>query len=272
MNGWINAAQYLTVALASLLVYRLLWLRDRREPVYWVFLAFPVIKLLETLAYLIYSGWGLGHVDYRIVWILSTAILSAFSLWLVYALARAVLAELPGILHFSRILLNTAFPLAILIAFSTARSEYGVTHGAKFSDPLDRLMFIFSVADRGISMASVLLLIAILAFILWFPVKMSRNLAIFCVGFVIYFASKTGLELVNIYAAPSAKTEVILSSCGSLVLILCFLYWTVFVGPKGQTAEVRMGHSWRLGEQERLLAQLESLNGALMRNSQRLQL
>jgi hypothetical protein len=271
MNSWINTAQYATEALAIVLIFRLLFMRDHRERVYYIFVAFLAIQLANTVVYFAYSRWALNKLDYRIIWICSTAIVATFSLWLVYAIAKAVLAELPGIFRFSRNLLNIVFPLAILIAFSTARSEYGLTQGAKFHDPLDRLISIFSVADRGISMASVLVLIAILAFILWFPVRMSRNLAIFSVGFVVYFASKTALELVNIYSAPGAKATAILSTFASLVLISCFLYWIVFIDPRGQTAQVRMGHSWRLADQKGLLDQLEALNGTLMRSSQRIQ-
>jgi hypothetical protein len=56
------------------------------------------------------------------------------------------------------------------------------------------------------------------------------------------------------------------------MVICCFLYWIVFIDPKGQTAQVRMGHSWRSTEQSKLIQQLEALNLALLRNSQRLEL
>jgi hypothetical protein len=272
MTLWMNAAQYATEVLAIVLIFRLLWLRDQRNSIYVVFVAFLGVQLAGTLAYFACNRWGQDRIDYRVVWIFFTALLAAFSLWLVYSLAKAVLSELPGIFRFSRILLNIVFPVAILLAFSTARSEYWLSRAGSFRDPVDRLMSVFYVADRGISTASVLILIAILAFILWFPVKMSKNLAIFSVGFVVYFASKTGLELLNIYAAPGATTRTILGTCVSAVLILCFLYWIVFIDPKGQTAQVRMGHGWRLSEQNKLLEQLESMNGALLRSSERFQL
>jgi hypothetical protein len=272
MNWWRNAAQYATEVLAVVLIFRLLWLRDRRTVIYSVFVGFLAVQLAGALAFFACGRWGHDKIDYRIVWTFFTVALDFFCLWLVYSLAKAVLAELPGILRFSRILLYIVFPLAILIAFSTAPGEYWLTRARNFHDPVDRLMSIWIVADRGISMASVLILIAISAFILWFPVKMARNLAIFSVGLVIYFGSKTGLELLIIYSAPDAQTRSILSTCVSIVLIACFVYWIVFIDPKGQTAQVRLGHGWRLAEQDKLLGQLESINGVLMRSSQRMQL
>jgi len=270
MNLWINAAQYATEVLAIVLIFRLLWLRERRERVYYVFILFLAVQSSQSIVYFAYSRWGMNKVDYRLIWLCSTAFSAIFSLWLVYALAKAVLAELPGILRFSRTLLNIAFPLAIVVAFSTARSEYGLIRGGNFVDPMDRLTRICSVADRGISMAAVLLLIAILAFILWFPVRMSKNLAIFSVGFVVYFASKTGIELINLYSTLGGKATAVLSTVDSVVLILCFLYWIFFIDAQGQRAQVRIGHSWRVAEQAKLLEQLESLNGVLMRSSQRM--
>jgi hypothetical protein len=272
MNGWINAAQYATEALAIILIFRLLRLRDRQERVYSIFIAFLAIQLSQAVIYFAYSRWGRLQIDYRLIWITSTVVTAAFSLWLVYALARSVLAELPGIFRFSRILLNVAFPLAMLIAFSTARSEYGVSHGESLDNRVDRLLVYLSIGDRAIAMASVITLIAILGFILWFPVKMSKNLAVFSVGFVVYFASRTGIELLRIYGVNGSKATVILSTCGSVVLVLCFLYWIVFIDPKGQTAQVRIGHGWRLAEQKKLIDQLEALNVVLMRSSQRLEL
>ena len=189
-----------------------------------------------------------------------------------YSLAKAILAELPGILRFSKILLNIVFLAAIVTGFSSVKSEYWLTPAKNFHERVDRLIYVFFLADKGISTAAVLILIAILAFILWFPVKMTRNLAIFSVGFVVFFASKTGLKLLTMYWLPDVSTRLILDICVSSVLVLCFIYWLVFIGPKGQTASVRIGHGWRLDEQKRLLEQLEALNGALMRSSHRLPL
>jgi hypothetical protein len=197
---------------------------------------------------------------------------------LVYSLAKAVLAGLPGVFRFSRILLNSVFPLAILGALLTVRAEYAVTGAWRYSDPTDRLVMVGSVVDRAISMASLLVLAAILAFILWFPVRMPRNLAIISVGLVVYFGSKTGVELLRSYAVSGAISRSsqdlreVLSLTVSVIVICCFLYWIVFIDPKGQTSQVRMGHSWRASEQTKLIQQLEALNIALLRNSQRFEL
>jgi hypothetical protein len=278
MNWWISALQYATETLALVLIVRLLSLRGRREGVYMVFALFLAFQLASTGEYLFLSHWFGEKLDYRVVWIVSATAGCLVSLWLVYSLAKAVLAGLPGVLRFSRILLNAVFPIAIIGALLTVRGEYSVTGAGLYSDSMEQFVVAGLVVDRAISMASLFVLVAILAFILWFPVKMPRNLAIMSVGLVVYFGSKTGLELLRSYAAPgaisgsSAQLRELLTVGVSAMVICCFLYWIVFIDPKGQTAQVRMGHSWRSTEQNKLIQQLEALNLALLRNSQRLEL
>ena len=272
MNWWISAAQYATETLALVLIVRLLSLRDKRDGVYLVFALFLAFQLLSATEYLVLSRWFVNKVDYRLVWMVSTVAGWLFSLSLVYSLAKAVLAGLPGVFRFSQIFLNSVFPLAIIGALLTVRGEYAVTGAWRYSDPVDRLVVVGSVLDRAISMASLLVLVAILAFILWFPVRMPRNLAIISVGLVVYFGSKTGLELLRSYAVSGQDFREVLSIGVNVVVISCFLYWIVFIDPKGQTSQVRLGHSWRASEQGKLIQQLEALNLALLRNSQRFEL
>jgi hypothetical protein len=262
----VNGTQYATEVLALVLIFRLLWLREARNAVYSIFTAFLAIQLLGALAYFACGRWQ--QLDYRMVWFTVTAVLAVFSLLLAYSLAKAVLAELPGILRFSRMFLNGVFSLAILIAFSTSKSEYWLTPARNFQEHSDQLIYVFIVAEKGISLAAVIVLIAILAFILWFPVKMSKNLALFSIGLVVYFASKAAVKLVSIYAP--ASTGRMLDICLSCSLILCFVYWLVFITAKGRVTDVRLGHGWHKDEQEKLLVQLEALNGALLRSSQQL--
>ncbi len=278
MSWWISAAQYATETLAIVLILRLLSLRDKREGVYVVFAFFLAFQLASTTGYLFLSHWFGEKLDYRVVWIISAIVGWLVSLWLVYSLAKALLAGLPGVYRFSRIFLNSVFPLAVVGALLTVRWEYAITGAGLYADPIERFVTVGSVMDRAISMAALFVLVVILAFILWFPVKMPRNLAIISIGLVVYFGSKTGLTLLRNYAVPgtisrsSQYWREVLSVGVSLVVICCFLYWIIFIDPKGQTAQVRMGHSWRSSEQGKLIQQLEALNLALLRNSQRFEL
>jgi hypothetical protein len=139
------------------------------------------------------------------------------------------------------------------------------------ANPIDRAVAVTLVLDRMIATVALLVLVAMLLFILWFPVQMPRNLALFSVGFVVYFAAKTVFLIFRNYLAHDMTDRMtdLISNATSLVLIGCFVYWLAFINPGGEFSTVRIGHSWRTDEQNRLIGQLEAMNAALLRGARR---
>ena len=248
---------------SSDLIVRLSVLRLRS--VYRVFCVFLAFELLASFITLFEALAQNPRFDYRLTWIGLRIIAWILSLWMVYALLEAALATLPGILRFSRRLLNSTFVVAIAIALVTVKPEYSALSAP--AGPIQRAVRITFELERIISMTALLALIAILAFVLWFPVQMPRNLAVFSVGFLIYFAAKTGLLLAYTFWSPQSAD--LFSNAVIFILAACFAYWTFFINSAGEKAPVRMGHSWHLSEQQRLLSQLEAMNSALARAPRR---
>ena len=266
--NWSRTAQYLSDILALVLVIRLAAIRVRLPGVYRVFVAFLAFQLLDSLVSLVlYAFYSELRLDYRILWMPLQVVGWVLSLWMVYALLSEILRSLPGILRFSRLLLNVIFTLAILLALLTVIPEYSAAGGSKFTDPIDRFLIAVFVLNRAVAMAALLVLACILLFILWFPVQMHRNLAVFSVGLVVYFGAKVALFLARSYL--SHENTRLLSNTMAFVVAACFTYWILLITPRGQTVEVRWGHSWRLDEQRRLMGQLESMNTALLRAAAR---
>lgn len=263
--NWNHLGQGLSDALAIVLIVRLSVLRLRS--VYRVFCIFVLFELVASLITYLEAVAHDPRFDYRITWVSLRVIAWVLSLWMVYALLEAALRTLPGILRFSRRLLNSTFVVAVVIALMTAKPEYSVQGLPASTDPIERVVRIAFVLERIISMTALLALVAILGFILWFPVKIPRNLAVFSVGFVVYFAGKTGLFLAYTFWSPQSLSLV--SNAIIFTLAGCFAYWILFINSDGEKAPVRMGHSWRLAEQQRLLSQLEAMNSALARGPRR---
>ena len=264
--NWSLTAQYVSDILALLLIIRLTTIPVRLPNVYRVFGAFLGFQLLESLVSLTLYKFQ-GQVDYRLIWMALRLLAWTLSLWMVYALLGEILKSLPGILKFSRVLLNVIFALALAVALLTVIPEYAASGAAKYRVPIDRALILFYVLDRAVAMAALLVLTCILAFILWFPVEMRRNLAVLSVGLVTYFGATAALLLAHTYLAHNSI--VLLSNLIAVVLAACYAYWILFINPKGQFAEVRLGHVWRLDEQHRLIGQLESMNTALLRSAAR---
>lgn len=269
-----HLAQYSTEALALVLIVRIMALRIRLTTVYALFCAFVGFQALlsVTLPFLrqIQSSLDGLHFDYRLYWICTTSILWILSLWLVYALVGAILESFPGIWRFSRMLLNVILSLAFALGLLTIKPEIAASGAERHLSAIGRWYSTWIVLDRVISMTSVLVLAVVLGFILWFPVKMPRNLAVLSVGFVIYFGLKTAFRLSLSYlSALDSQSRELYSLSVNMVLAACFVYWILFITAQGQTRLVKIGHSWQNGEQDRLIGQLEALNASLLRVHQR---
>jgi hypothetical protein len=262
---WARIAQDVNVALCIALIIRLLVLRLHR--VYRIFCLFLLSELLGSLLAflnLLLPDW---FPDYRIIWIVADSVIWICTLWTVYALLDAVLTNLPGILGFSRKLLNGAFISAGILAMLTAGPEYTVSGVAALPSPIARTVGVFFVLDRVLSTVALVVLVAILGFLLWFPVEVSKNLIVFSTGFLVYFAAKTALLLISSFESHHS-----LRLISNLLMFLsgaCFAYWTSFINRQGETVPVRVGHSWHAQKQERLIGQLESINAALLRSAVR---
>ncbi len=264
--NWNRIAQGINDVLCIILVVRLLSLRLHR--VYKVFSVFLCLQLLGSLIDMIEAHLIPGqYPDYRITWIALEIGLWVLSLWMVYALLRGVLAGLPGILKFSRNLLNGVFVAALGVAFWSARAEYGVSKALSLPTPLGRVVGAMLVLDRAICTAALIALLAILCFILWFPVVMPRNLAVFSIGFTIYFGATAASWLT--WSLGSTANLKIFDNVAMFILSLCYAYWAIFITAEGESVPVRMGHSWQVSEQQRLMGQLDVINANLLRAARR---
>lgn len=257
---WTRASQALSDILSIGLVLRLHALR--LHSIYRVFCIFLLFDVFSSLVALYELSNMNTLLDYRLTWMLMRLVAWGLTFWMVYAFISAVLHSLPGILNFSRKLLNYILPIAVALAALSFRPEYGASGLSAMSNPIDHALGIAIILERVIATIALLVFTAILAFVLWFPVQMPRNLAIFSVGLVFYFGAKVALLLIHSYV--SSTSAGLVNNGISLVLSTCYVYWGLFIRAEGETAPVRMGHSWRKHEQERLIGQLEAMNTALL--------
>ena len=251
---WTLVAEIISDALALILIFRLLSLR--LHSVYGVFCLFLVFEIAMSLATLAETHLY-GAFDYRTIWACSRVVSWVLSIWIIYRLLGAILANYPALQAFSRKIFGCAIVLAIVVGFLTGIPEY--------SSRISGMVGFVLVLDRVISTTALILLIAVLGFILWFPVKMPRNLAVFSIGFAVYFTAKTTFLLaLSFWSHESLR---LVSNAIVLVLSGCYLCWTILLTPQGKVASVQIGHSWRPADREHLLLQLEAVNASLLRTA-----
>jgi len=263
--SWVRIGQDVNIALGLGLIVRLLTLRLQR-----VYRIFCLFLLAEFGASLIAFGKAMAPEwlpDYRISWMIGRAVIWIFTLWTVYALLEAVLSNLPGILRFSRKLLNWVFVVAIFFGLITARAEYLAARLPRATDGIDQAVGVSFVLDRVVCTIALFALVAILGFLVWFPVEISKNLVVFTTGFLVYFVAKAALLLTrSVWSHESIR---LMSNLILFISSACFAYWAVFISKQGEAVPIRIGHGWAAHDHERLVTQLEGMNTALLRASAR---
>lgn len=174
-------------------------------------------------------------------------------------LYRSALASRPAIARFGRKTVVYALAVAAPIAALGLVLDRSVP-----KDQPVLLHHYFSV-ERTMDGWALIFLILITGFMLWFPVKLMRNAALYVMGFMVYFAARSsGLLFVNLL--PVRFTPQI--NTGMLgVSVCCLLGWAIALRRQDLDRTTVIGHSWDQSAMVRLSAQLDAINASLLRLS-----
>jgi hypothetical protein len=260
-------SEYLNIAVAIVLVARLLWLG-----LFWQYRVFAIFLLFDISISALYPAVDWHHlrqsygIDYRIVWLAERPFAWVLYIWVVYALLNRILTEHYGILRISRKVLFGCFIGAVLFAAVNAEIEWAL-HSSAAKSVLGALVRRAVMIERACLTTSLLLLGAMLGFLLWFPVLVTRNIALLCAGFLIFYATDTAILFCKAML-PAAHLEII-NIARYWTDTFCLLIWLVFVNQRGELRRVRPGHIWQRKDQERILDRLEAINTALLRSARR---
>ncbi len=267
--NWTRVAEVASDILTVVVIVRFLSLHLHH--VYRIVCAFLAFDLLSSFVGHIEVFLHNPQLDYRITWIILSVVGWVLSLWMVYGLLQAILETLPGILRLSKKLLNVTFVSVIVVSLLTSRvdTEFSGPNGflSGLVDPVGRAVRIAFDLERIVSTVALLVLLFILGFVLWFPVRMPRNLVILSIGLVVYFAANTALMLTR--GLWSEQTLALVSNVITFILSACYACWAIAITREGEATPVRIGHSWDTGQQQRLVGQLEAMNASLLRSARR---
>lgn len=250
---------YIQIVLNLFLILRLFSLRLGK--VYSIFAVYVLVDLIGCIAASLYAE-DIHPIDYRLLYVSVRVVTWFLSFWVIYALLNAMLRSLPGILRYSRRLLHGAFAVAFLVGIIAISMNSSVQRIDNWKDRLSQAVVLTYAVDQAVGLTVLLVLVAMLAFFLWFPVVVPRNLAVFSVGYVVYFSAITvSLFLPNFQRSDAIS---IISILAMVITAVCYAYWGIFLSRAGETVHVRVGHLWQADEQKRLMTRLEDVNGILL--------
>jgi hypothetical protein len=198
---------------------------------------------------------------YQKIWVLTSPIVLGFYVLMVVELYKLVLGKYKGLYSLGR------WALYISLAISVTISAISLLPQIKPSWPQrSKIMFYMLATERGIQTGLALLIILIMCFLSFFPVKLSRNVRVHALVYSIFFLSNTLVllmrSLFGLHLGNEMNTVLLCITTASLVAWLTLLR---AAGEDSQRAAVPLGPE----HESRLLAHLDALNAALLGTSSR---
>jgi len=256
--NWENAVQVIDLVLGSLLIGKL-W-KSGLYKTYSAFWFFLIVDLLGSYGWLI-SRLDPRHLDYRVVWLCASIPVWLLTLSMVYRHMEKILLNLPGIAKLSRTVLNTAYIAAVSCGVLITYFQYG-THGPWDTDKfLNYLLALGIILAGTFATVALCVFLAMLTFLIWFPVSVPKNVASLTAGLFLYFMAKTVLLLAPSSWSPQSVR--LISLCITIVSCVCFAFWVVLINPEGEKSVSKLQLPWHRLEKEKLIRQLELMDQSL---------
>jgi hypothetical protein len=241
---------------AAIACYAILLARMAVSRLHLVYRHFFIYLLFRLCRSLLLAGLDRHFSAYGWVYLGTEPIIWVLYVLVVLELFTIVLRDYPGIQTLSRRVLAAGLAISAAVALATLLPDLG--------NPAERypILRIMYVAERVV-MSSLVVFFAILtAFLAWYPVPLSRNVVVYCVGYSLYFITATmGLFVRNI--AGEAVTR-ITSTVLQGFAVACLISWIALLNRQGETKRVSLRSHMPAPDEARLVGQLESINRGLL--------
>jgi hypothetical protein len=251
MSGAERALFYLNFMAQLVLLYRLLHSR-----LYRIYLSLFLYWLLQTLPSVALMAIPIHSHPYVYVYWGAQTINVLMAVFVVQDVYRIALLEHPAVASFARRTVLAAMAIAAIVALS------GITLDSTILAGQSRAVHRFATFERSMNIVILLFLLLISVLLLWFPIRVRRNIVVYISGFVLFSASRSfGLLLYNLRPQDARLTSTILLG----LTLLCLLIWIVGIEPEGELATATPGYRRNPETMQRLSHQLDSINAALTR-------
>jgi hypothetical protein len=242
---------YLNLAAGTLLIACILW--TRLFKVYPFFLAYLLADDAHQVAWIV---WGADPSRSQTIYIAGDSLKLILMTFTIREVSRAAFEQYPGLAEFLK---RISGYLAAAAAFVSA--------GFVSLDPSQpwnqsHLLQHFYTLERTIYSTLLSYLLAVSAFMAWFPVRIRRNVAIYIGGFVAFFASHAAQMLLLNRTNRSAAW---LGTITLTVSLACVAAWIVGIRAGAKETMTVTGVRWNAGALNQLTLQLEGINASLAR-------
>ena len=252
MEAYVNVLRSLIFGTCLLLLTRMIV-----SGIFRIYPWFCAYILAETLRILAASQVSIYSNAYTTQWKIASTAKAILLVFVVLEMYRVALAGRPALARYAQrvakyvILAGALFSGLMLWLLGSGGSlqKSPVYHYFAFLRTMDCWMLV--------------MVAAILWYVLWFPVRLSRNALLYIIGFGVFFLSET-VHFVMLEQLPLYQGRYV-SSAALTVNWLCLVCWAVALGGRGGHTTSVIGHFWNREKAERLNALLDSINDRLER-------
>lgn len=153
----------------------------------------------------------------------------------------------------------------ILAAMAFSAGIAALTFAFQPVDTLSETLAGVAALERAVNISLLCFIAILVGFLTWFPVRLSRNTLLHSTVFSLYFALRAGASLIR--TSISQDLWLVLNTAVLSASVLSIAVWILRLTPQGEEVTVRSGLRRDALEQERLMAQLESINRSLLRTA-----
>ena len=185
------------------------------------------------------------------------AVLHVLAILTVLELYRIALAKHAGLARFGRASVLAVTVFTVVVAAAGTFLDWEVLAGQS------AILHRFFGLERTLELVILIFLLLISAFITWFPVGVSRNIAVSIAGFsIFYFTRAASLLAVNLLTPARLPA---LNDTFLAIALGCFALWAFVLGSQEGASDFVAGHAQDPAALARLSGQLDAINAALRR-------
>src|SRR5579859_1472419 len=213
---------------------------------YAYFFTYLLLALIQSA---ILTAIPYGTTIYGYAWLATEAPIVCFYALIAVECYTKIFSSLPGIKSLSRRYIKLSLAAALLCAVLLLGFEKTPT----------RVFAYFLTFESSVVLSVVVFVLLITAYLVYYPVPLTRNVIVYSVGYAVYFLTKAAaLFIRNIGSQWNRPVNTLLIA----VSTGCLIFWLFALTRRGETQRMVIGHKWDSGDEERLLSQLQAINAS----------
>lgn len=254
LSPWEKISWYLTVGLTAAVLVRLLLeglIRNYRF--LFLYLSSDLLSSLGGLA----VGYNTRY--YPDFYFSAQAVKIALAACVVVGIYSFALERHPALAQFGRSAVGYVLVVAGVVPLVGLWADRSGSSGAH---PHLRAFFLF---EQTMDATIAIFLILVTIFLMWFPVRLRRNVIVYISGFIVWSLSRSAYIYVFKQWFRNEQVRQVSNTVQMFVGALCLLFWLIALKREGEAHTAVVGHVWNRAEAERLTEQLDAINGSLER-------